>query len=72
MLIFEMRDRNVCDLDGFSSVPSSGGHASAMGIHCMLGHFEQISEAQAGVLRQALKARAHTRTQKKPPKTPEP
>ena len=71
VLVFQMRDRNVCDLDGFSSVPSSGG-PSALGVRCMLGRFEEITEAQADVLRKALKARARTPALKKPPETREP
>jgi hypothetical protein len=69
VLVFEMRDRNLCEMDGFSSAPGSTGDAvrgttnrvgpAAPGIHCMLGHFEEITEAQAGALRTALPVRAH-------------
>jgi hypothetical protein len=74
-LVFQMRSRNLCDMDGFSSVPGSAGDVTrgtinragpaAPGIRCMLGHFEEITEAQAGVLRKALPARKHTPTPKK-------
>ncbi len=70
VLVFQMRNRNLCDMDGFSSVPGSGGDVvrgtinrggpTATGIRCTLGHFEEITEAQAGMLRKALPARKHT------------
>ncbi len=70
VLVFQMRNRNLCDMDGFSSDgpgsstdtvrgTTSRAGPTAPGIRCMLGHFEGITEAQAGALRTALPAHAH-------------
>jgi hypothetical protein len=61
-LVFQMRNRSLCDLDGFSAAEFVHGDAvnragpTALGVRCTLGHFEQITEAQADVLRKALPA----------------
>ena len=64
-LIFEMHDRSLCDMDGFRSEQRSGG-PSGFGAHCMLGHFEPITEIQADLLRDALGPRTQAHKQKPP------
>jgi hypothetical protein len=65
VLILEKRNRNVCDMDSFRSVPRravvqiSDLGSSQFGMSCMLGHFELITEAQAMVLRDALSRPAY-------------
>jgi hypothetical protein len=53
LLIFEARDRSICDMDGFRGGQRYGS-AAEFAAHCMLGHFESISQAQADLLRDAL------------------
>lgn len=59
VLIFEMRDHRVCELDGLRSVPGNGSFAGDFGVHCTLGDFEPITQAQADQLRKALERGAH-------------
>jgi hypothetical protein len=58
MMIFEAHDQSLCDMDGFRSTPRNAG-SIGFGSHCMLGHFEPISESQADVLRDAFARRAN-------------
>ena len=69
LLVFDMRERSLCDMDSFHGTPRYGGLAMALSTHCMLGHFETISEDQAAALRDAL-AR-HARTPASKPKAPD-
>ena len=64
VLVMEMRDRSLCDMDGFTSVASTSGRSSVPGVHCTLGHFEKITEAQANQLREALARRAQPPSQR--------
>ncbi|HEY6598666.1 MAG TPA: hypothetical protein VIZ30_05115 [Pseudomonadales bacterium] len=71
-LVFQMRNRSLCDLDGFSSASGefvrgnqvNRAGPTAPGVRCTLGHFEQITEAQANVLRKALPASQKSSKQK--------
>jgi hypothetical protein len=54
LLVFEVRDRSLCELDSFHSTPRNAGFSGEFGVHCTLGHFEPISETQADVLRNTL------------------
>jgi hypothetical protein len=69
ILVFDMRGRSLCDMDSFQGSPRYGGMAIAMSTHCMLGHFETISEDQAAALRIALERQAQTPAPT--PKTPD-
>ena len=69
VLIFEMRARSLCDMDNFHGAPRTGGVAAAFATHCMLGHFETISEDQAAILRVALARYAQSPAPK--PKAPD-
>lgn len=68
VLIFDMRDRSLCDMDNFDGAPRAGGVAASFAAHCMLGHFESISEDQAETLRIALSRNAQSPAPK--PKAP--
>lgn len=54
VLVFEMRDRRLCDMDGFRGVPRNSSMGAGFGIRCTLGHFESITTVQARQLREAL------------------
>jgi len=54
VLVFDMRDRRLCDMGGFRSVPRSGSMGADFGVSCLLGPFEPITQAQAEQLRRAL------------------
>lgn len=69
VLTFDMRDRSLCDMDSFRSSPRSAGPATFFSGHCVLGHFEAISEDQAETLRIALARKAQSPAVK--PKTPD-
>ncbi len=52
LLVFELRERTLCDMDSFHGTPRSAARWSPFAVHCMLGNFETISEVQAdGVAR---------------------
>ena len=59
LLVFEMRERTLCDMDSFHGTPRYSGMAP-FAAHCMLGIFETISEDQAAALRVALARHAQT------------
>ncbi len=65
VLILEGRGRSICDMDNFRSVPRRGVAqiseltSPQFGMSCMLSQFEQITEAQAMVLRDALARRKY-------------
>ncbi len=69
VLFFEMRERSLCDMDNFHGAPRAGGAAASFATHCMLGHFETISEDQAETLRIALARNAQSPAPK--PKAPD-
>ncbi len=60
LLVFEMRERTLCDMDSFQGMPRSGGLGVPFAVHCLLGNFETISEGQAEALRVALARRAQS------------
>jgi hypothetical protein len=70
VLILEGRNRSICDMDSFRSVPRravvqmSDLTNAQFAMNCMLGHFEAISEAQAMVLRDALSRPTYRPAQK--------
>ncbi len=68
LLSFEMRERSLCDMDNFQGAPRASGAAASFATHCMLGHFETISEDQAETLRIALARNAQSPAPK--PKAP--
>ena len=61
LLVFELRERTLCDMDSFSGTPRSAT-MSPFAVHCMLGDFETISEVQANALRVALERHAQSPT----------
>jgi hypothetical protein len=71
LLVFEMRDRTLCDMDSFQGMPRSGGMGVPFAVHCLLGNFETISEDQAEALRVALARHAQSPTPT-PTSTPAP
>jgi len=70
LLVFEMRERTLCDMDSFHGTPRGSGMVQ-FAAHCTLGHFETISEDQAAALRVALARHAESPTPK-PKKSNEP
>jgi len=60
VLVFDMRDRSVCELGGFRGVPRMGSMGANFGVSCTLGRFEPITQAQAEQLRSALARSAHS------------
>jgi len=75
LLVFEMRERTLCDMDGFQGTPRSGGMGVPFAVHCLLGNFEAISEDQAEALRVALARHAQSPTPtptSAPASTPQP
>jgi hypothetical protein len=61
LLVFELRERTLCDMDSFRGTPRSNT-MSPFAVHCMLGTFETISEVQATALRVALERHAQSPT----------
>ena len=53
VLVFDMRDRGLCEMGGFRSVPRAGSMGGDFGTNCTLGRFEPITQAQAEQLRVA-------------------
>jgi|GEM_PF-1416523 hypothetical protein len=60
ILVFDVRDRRLCDMGGFRSVPRNGSMGADFGVSCTLGRFEPITQAQADQLRIALARGAHS------------
>ncbi len=66
VLVFEMRQRSLCELDGFRTAPRYSGFGGDFTAHCTLGHFERISIAQADVLREAFARRKAPQSKEEP------
>jgi hypothetical protein len=52
-LAFEIKGSQLCRMDHFRAIERMGGRPMNVGGDCFLGDFELVTEAQAGLLREA-------------------